>query len=144
MVAVLGIWSTVAYKFFAALNPESPTVQTLEMVSDFNPKDVKQPDTFSIQKVNRDPFLGTISALNKPVKKRGKANPINTKSLPQITYRGSIKKKNTKQQIFVVNIDNQQYLFEKGETQQEVKLMSGDDSKITVKVQGHRLTVKKQ
>ena len=75
LVLVLGVWGTVAYKIVAALNPELPEMpqQALRLSNNYR-MDTKR-DTFSIQRVNRDPFLGTLERPVTPKKRKSPKTP---------------------------------------------------------------------
>lgn len=135
LAAVLGIWGTIAFKIINGLSPDLS--QSSEPVLDvtFKPKTIKTIDTFSIQNVERDPFLGTLSASktnNKP-KATKNSNQIVTKHQPKITYAGLVKKQKTADKVFVVNINNQQYLLKQGQTADSVKLLRGSTKEITIR-----------
>lgn len=143
LTAVLGIWGTIAFKIVNGLSPDLP--QSSEPVLDisFKPKTIKAIDTFSIQNVERDPFLGTLSASktnNKP-KETKNSNQIVTKHQPKITYSGLVKKQTTADKVFVVNINNQQYLLKQGQTADSVKLLRGNTKEITIRYKNQTKTI---
>jgi len=137
IVAVLGIWGTIGYQIIAGLNPNE-----IEAVKDnidlaFNPKTTKSIDTFSIQTIDRDPFLGTLT--QKSIKTNRKTIK-DTISIP-ITYNGLIKRQNSSGQVFVVNINGIQHLLKKGQTINEVSLIRGTDKQIVVRYKNKQKTI---
>lgn len=127
---VVVVWGIVAFKIVSALNPDLPQTksQTMALNPDF--KIETTVDTFSLHKVNRDPFLGTVYV--RPAKKEViyKQPEITWK---QIDYQGYINKENKKQGIFIVTINKQQYLYKKGQTIDSVTLISGSAKHIKMR-----------
>ena len=80
LVLVIGIWGTIAYKILSAYSEDAPEIitPTIALNTDYKLEYVK--DTFSIQPLERDPFLGTVykpKAEPKPVvKTQRKVNKI--------------------------------------------------------------------
>lgn len=143
LFAVLGIWGTVAYKIANGISPDQPEVIMQNFDVAFNPKQRKTIDTFSIKSVVRDPFLGTISTDNKTPKQTKKVKVVvSDVKMPTITYGGLIQKTQSKAKIFVVNIDNRQYLLKQGQTIDNVKLISGNKTSIVVRSNGKNQTIK--
>jgi hypothetical protein len=133
LIAVIGIWGTIAYKVINGINPEMPETNIESQLTSFTPKPIQEKDTFSIEPVERDPFLGTlikkkavISSSNKPSKTKEEL------PLPQIVYRGIIKEQKSSNQIFAVDINGNQYLLKKGQEINGVKLINGNSKEITI------------
>lgn len=73
LVVVLGVWGMIGYRIWAGLNPEAPKMVQQDVNINFNPNTGTAIDTFSIQTIARDPFLGTLTTkkkLTNTVKKR--------------------------------------------------------------------------
>lgn len=146
LVAVLGIWGTIGYKIINGLNPKQPLRPTQNIDVSFNPeKHIKQ-DTFSITEVDRDPFLGTLSRVKAKTTAKSSLNQTQKKTnyQPVITYSGLVKKQNASDQVFVVNINNNQYLLKKGQIADSVKLLKGNSKTITVSYKKKSLTINRQ
>ncbi|MBV7269070.1 hypothetical protein [Winogradskyella luteola] len=142
LFAVLSIWGTVAYKILNGLNPEQPqtTMQDFDMA--FNPKEQTAIDTFSITTVKRDPFLGTLSTKAQTPKQTKNVKTVTSNVvMPIITYGGLIQKQNSKTKVFVVNINNKQFLLKQGETVNDVKLVSGNKKSIVIRFNGKNQTI---
>ncbi|WP_412560651.1 hypothetical protein [Winogradskyella sp. MIT101101] len=144
LAAVLGVWGTIAYKIVNGLSPEEPEIAEQNFDVAFNPKQQNALDTFSIKDVDRDPFLGTLSTRKQTSGKKVKSIKEQQKPLPQlnITYGGLIQNQNSKSKVFVVNINNQQYLLKPGQTVNNVKLISGDKQSIIIRYDGKNQTIK--
>lgn len=136
---MLGIWGVVGYKMISAIHPKLSETQLQQSIADFIPKTEIENDRFSIEPVSRDPFLGTI--INKIVpdfKNSQKAIPI---EWPLVTYLGMVKKKNSDTQIFVVNINDGQYLLKKGQTVNDVTLVKGNSKEVVVRFKNDQQTI---
>jgi len=138
LVLVIAVWGTIAYKIIVALNPEVPEVQPQAFVSNKNYKIETAIDTFSIATVNRDPFLGTYTVKKTPKSKaKPKVKPVQW--MP-ITYHGSIK--NGESQMFIVSINGKQQLLKKGQVKDEVKLLRGTATTVTMRYKNASKTFK--
>lgn len=143
LVAVLGIWGTIGYKIVNGLSPGEVQVTAQNFDVSFNPKQPKQAYTFSINAIEKDPFLGTLSSKKRVSISTTKSTSIKTDvAMPTITYGGLIQKQGSNSKVFVVNIDNRQYLLKRGQTVNDVKLLNGNNSYITIRFNGKNHTVK--
>jgi uncharacterized Zn ribbon protein len=135
LVAVLVIWSIIGYKIYSSLNPELPEVVLNDAEAVFNPKTGIEIDTFSIKTTDRDPFLGTLTKKsNKTASlKQNNTTKQEDSNWPQITYGGVIKRQNSNEQVFVVTINNTQYVLKKGQKVDNITLVKGDNASITVR-----------
>jgi len=126
---VLFIWGILSYKIIIGINPDVPEISEQNLNIEFNPKAHKSIDSFSIQNTTRDPFLGTL-AYNKKITK--KVSPNSTENQQEILYKGLVKRQNTSDQVFVISIENSQYLLKSGQTINNIKLVSGNAKSIKV------------
>lgn len=135
IAAVLGIWGTIGYKIINGLSPDNPVTIEQNYNVAFNPKISTQIDTFSIQNVEKDPFLGTLASNKKTGNITARELPKTKlpENNPKITYGGLIKKQNTSDQVFVVNINNKQHLLKKGQVVDSVTLLKGNTKTITIR-----------
>jgi hypothetical protein len=146
LVAVIGVWGVVGYKIIIGLSPEDITaVQQDNYEMTFIPKAKVEVDTFSIQILDRDPFLGTLIRKKNNISNNSNvlANKIALDSLPRISYNGMVKNQNASNQVFVINIDNNQYLLKKGQMAESVKLIVGNNQEIIVRVNNKNYTIKR-
>tara|TARA_Y100000815_G_C13203983_1_gene447868 strand:+ start:381 stop:839 length:459 start_codon:yes stop_codon:yes gene_type:complete len=130
LVLVLAVWGTVAYKIISALNPELPQIKQYDFATNTNYRIDTKIDTFSIETVNRDPFLGTVLVKEKKPKKTVKAKPIQW--LP-VEYQGIVNGTNGKNQIFIISINGNQKLLKKGQTQDSVTLVYGNSKLVKMR-----------
>jgi len=135
LVAVLGLWGTIGYKVISALDPEESEVVAENISVDFSPEKTKV-DAFSITQMERDPFLGKLTrntaktkkSQNKSAKKPDLENPW-----PQIQYQGMVKKQGATSEIFIITINQQQYLLKRNQELEDIKLLKGNSKEIQVR-----------
>ncbi len=145
LIAVLGVWSTIAYKFIRSLDPDTPEVILQNTNVLFKPKTNTKVDTFSIQKMERDPFLGTLASnktktIKSITKKPKPKNPVNA---PKVTYGGMVKKQKSSNPIFVLNINSKQYLLKQGQQADSVKLIRGNTKEVQIYYNNKTQTIKR-
>jgi len=147
LVIVLAIWGVAGYNIYSSVyGGTSTAIYTNDDSKElFKEKKIKLRSAFVIHKHERDPFLGTIKR-EKPNKK---AAPIRravkpTKSEVKVEYAGMVKTGNSKgESIFFVNINGTSNLMHIHDRISGIKLISGDESEITIVINGKRKTVKK-
>lgn len=146
LAAVLGLWGTIGYKVISTLNPDESEVLTENISVDFSPEKTKV-DTFSITQIKRDPFLGKLTRNTTETKKDKSRNTKKTdleNPWPQIQYQGMVKKQGASFQIFIVTINQQQYLLKKNQELNSIKLLKGDAKEIHVRFNKETKTFKVQ
>lgn len=140
LATVLIVWGVIALKINTGLQPIDDFKVVEPQNQSFRPVVLKV-DTFSIQKVDRDPFLGTLYRLPKKQKKPPRLPQ--PKTLKQITYSGIVQNKGHKSPVFVVQINNRQYILKKGQTVDSVKLVRGTVDAIVVRQQKQLQTIQR-
>ena len=138
---VFGIWGTIGYKILSVVNPDDSKQPIATLDISFQPKTIIQKDTFSIQLIHRDPFLGTLTSNTIHKKKKAKATKVQNAPEPIITYQGVIKKQNSLNQIFTLSINNQQYLLKKGQTIDDITLVKGNTKEVIIRLNGKLKTI---
>lgn len=132
------VWGTVGYQIIQGLNPSLPeTTTNLNLVST-NFRIQSKVDTFSIQKQNRDPFLGIV--YNKPSVKKEKIKLRSIQWMP-ITYKGLIRGANKKQDVYIIEFDSKQSLVKIGQTIDGVTLVRGTKNKIVLMYKGQTKSI---
>ena len=146
LVVVLGVWGTIGYKILNGVSPDLAEITQDNFDVSFNPKTNTEIDTFSIKNIERDPFLGRLSQNKKKEKSisRNKATDKVKENEAVITYNGLIKKQNNSERVFVININNNQYLLRKGQIADSVKLVRGNEKEITIRYRNKNKTIKRQ
>ncbi len=146
MVIVLAVWGTLGYKLINGMSSDIAKVNQENFDAKFSPKSNTEIDTFSIEAIERDPFLGTLSV----DRKKGKSVPSRKalNKIPEnealVTYGGLIKKQNSSERVFVININNSQYLLKKGQIADSVKLVKGNEKAITIRYRNKNRTIIRQ
>lgn len=139
LVAVLSVWGIFGYKIISTLSPVRPETHSQQLSVTFNPKPAIVNDTFSIEPVLRDPFLGTIK--NKKV-----SSVITTKRTvsiewPKVIYGGMVKKQNTNAHIFVLNINDTQHLLKKGQRVNDITVVRGNSKEVVIRYKNEPRTI---
>lgn len=143
LIAVIGIWGTIAKRFIGNSFSDEIEPNSIKNVVEFKPNYENKKDTFSIQQVKKDPFLGQLTTPKRKNKSKTKKYPKDSLRV-KISYSGMVKKQQSKDQVFVININQQQYLLKKGQKVKDVKLLFGNQNNIVVLNKGKRQTIKKQ
>jgi hypothetical protein len=145
LAAVLGIWGAIGYRIISGVSPTISEVKQDNFDMVFNPKSNTEVDTFSIQSLERDPFLETLSD-TKEAKKLSTKKPLEPviDYMPSVTYSGLVKKQSTSNQVFVVTINNNQFLLKKGQIADSVTLVKGNDKEIVIRYHKKNQIIKRQ
>jgi hypothetical protein len=98
-------------------------------------------DTFSISKVDRDPFLGTITKKKTNISTKAKRKPLVWRP---IDYLGVVNTSHKKARVFIVNINGKQYLLKRGQVKDSVTLLSGNDKSIVLSYKGEQKKVSRK
>lgn len=143
LVVVLGIWGVIGYKIWSGLNPEIPEVKQQDIAVSFNPKTNKVIDTFSVQTFSKDPFLGTLSLKQKNRSSIAKSSTKIKSSViwVPVLYHGAIAKQNSKEKVFVISVEGQQYVLKIGQEIKGVKLIRANSKEIIVSYKGVKQTI---
>lgn len=145
LAVVLCVWGTIGYKLINGISPDIAKVNEENFDFSFNPKTNTEIDTFSIKTVERDPFLGTLSRKKNNRNASTKSSKKVIKDNSQvITYGGLVKKQNSSDYVYIVNINKNQYLLKKGQTADSVKLIKGKEKEITIRYRNKNKTIKRQ
>lgn len=141
LTIALLIWGSIAYRFFNITSPQTHQTNTKDIVVSYKPKTYKLNDSFTITYPKRDPFLGTLP--NKKVKPSKKLTKPSKLKLPKynFVYKGLVKQQQTTKKIFVIEINNTQYLLKKGQSIEDVKLLEGNSKTIKLLVNGKQQIV---
>lgn len=146
IAAVLGVWGAIAYQIVSGVSPDDAPELVQNDTSKFNPKPIASKDTFSIQPVKRDPFLGTLSSKTSKKVSSVKSSEVVKRDIefPSVIYNARIKKPNTDTSLFILTINNQQYKLKKGQIADSLKLVNGNAETIVVRYKNLSKTIKRQ
>lgn len=141
LVLVLSIWGILGFRILRTVGPGTDPIGPIHDSAIFKIPIGKEKDTFSLLADYRDPFLGTL-----PLDLSAK-RPV-TKLLPKkvpvpvdIRYTGFVKENRSGSNIFFVHIDGEQRMLSRNESYKEVKLLSGNGDRITVRANGRNMTI---
>ncbi len=128
------IWGAIIFQVVGAFTDEDPVVtDTTEVM--VAPLETKERDTFTIGMIERDPFLGT---LYKPKKEKISNSIIKKAPLiwPSIKYKGVVSGQNSKNAIYLIEINGTDQLMKLRQTISEVTLVKGLSKSIRLKYKG--------
>lgn len=135
---VLLIWGILGYRLFSFLGGDETGKDTINNFQ-FKNVEYKEPDSVKIIVDYRDPFTGKLSDGSKNnkvpsnlVHKTEKRNALAEKqeNKPIIVYKGLVSDAKDKNIVFMFSIDNKTYLLEKGQVEDDIKVISGDTKQI--------------
>lgn len=135
---VIVIWSILIYKIYDAFRPNDKNIRT-STPETFTPTPLIEKDTFSLLPVDKDPFLGTLYV--KKDERASKPSMSNKKKedgivWPAIEYRGIVSDQEVRTSVFILQINGRQHLVKKGETIQDVQLVSGSNNAVQLRYKG--------
>jgi len=132
LTAVLIIWGLIGYQIFNQLSPKE---EHTEMVvhQKYQPKAIKKVVSYELKNNYRDPFLGKLPASTKAIaqKKPKKEKKKNTKKkkFPRVVYNGIVEGAS---QLFVITINGNQENYTINQTINDITLIDGNDTEITL------------
>lgn len=133
----MAIWSLLAYRLHIAIEPALVQTPPTHLVKDYDLGTSTAKKPLKLHKIDRDPFLGTSYLPKKKKKKIQKKKVVKKNDWPSIRYEGCIRnQEHPKLKIFVVTLNQQQYLMKIGQTFNGVMLTQGDETTIYVKYKG--------
>lgn len=137
LTIVIGIWGTIGYKIYDALNPREEPITTSNTMVSFAPKEAIEKDTFDISNEHYDPFLNKPYREKQLFSKVKKSNKSDKNIVfPSITYRGVISKKRSADNVYILEINGTQQLFKLRKQIEGVKLIRGNKKSVVVTFKG--------
>jgi len=138
---VLGIWGTIGYKIISGINPTQPSSDNSLVTPDFALEYTKEKDSFKIINLDRDPFLGTI-LVSKKTNKTVLGSKKKEVNFPEVVYKGILETNGSNNRIFILSINNKEYLLKKGQIADSVKLNYGNTKSVRVSYKNTSKTIK--
>ncbi len=135
-LTVLILWGILIFKFTGELSGDT-VADPKYQANTFEIPKTKKKEVYSLIPLEKDPFMGTISNSKKKSAPKKKKQP--TINWPQLQYRGMVKGENNS--AFILSINGQDQILNRGEQFGEIKLVRGDQKKITVRFKGQTKTV---
>ncbi len=138
LVGVVIIWGLLIYKFISAFSTTNDNTKNFAPPSSFIAPKSTPRDTFSLTRMDRDPFLGTIGTKSKPFSKpRTDLNKNPTEDLwPSIEYQGIVSDRNSSMKVYLISINGVQYPLKEGDAIDEIKIVLGTTNDVVLKFQG--------
>ncbi len=130
---VFVIWGIIIFKFVGALGDGERVAAQEEFQYSFNPMMETVVDSFDVQVHERDPFLGRLIRKTPPkttIKK--KPPPPPPVMWPDVVYKGMVSGSSGQNAIFLVWINGRSHLLSKGDVANEVKIVSGNATTLSV------------
>lgn len=137
MPVVIVVWGLLIYKIVDAFSSENIDIAKTKKAH-FNPPKGIQKDTFSLVPIEADPFLGTVYSKFKPTSQNVNSayKPKGEKQWPNIGYFGIVADKKSTSSVYIVSINDQQFLLKKGDTLQNLKIIKGSQENIFIRFEG--------
>ena len=133
---VVFVWGAIIYQVIDAFSEEEPVYFSEVKV---NTKEIKtvEREKFELAEITRDPFLGKAYVKKKIVQTAPKTNKKREEiQWPQIQYKGKITGSGTQTAVFLINIAGQEHVVSKRETVNEITVLRGNDTTITLRYKG--------
>ena len=131
---VILIWGAIIYKVVAAFEDDALVLPEIP----FEPTIVSEgpvKDTFSLLKVDKDPFLG--HSYKKPVIRKSIGENIKKEIVwPDIQYLGIITGEGTAATVYILQLNGKQLLLESNGTVEGLSLLRGWPDRIKLKYRG--------
>lgn len=142
MGLVLTIWGVIGFRVASTINPSEKDSRPRRIDVAFNPNIHTEIDTFSIQSLDRDPFLGTLykEKPNPNIKQTKPKEPI---AWPTVVYHGMISKQESKVKICVLSIDGKQNIVKLNQTSGGIKLLRANNEEALIEYKNQRKTIPK-
>lgn len=145
LTLVLGLWGTVIYKYVSQYFTKKDSFINNQNEVSINSSKIKEKDTFSLNPLNRDPFLNkSYYSENKPVvyKKTISTPKTNVKPIinnipkapfPNINYLGYIKSKEKKYELALLKINGKFQRLKINQELDNLKLLSITKDSVRIK-----------
>lgn len=133
---MLVIWGIIIFRTVAAFSDDPVLINKIEFSTKKEMSLVKK-DTFSLLPLESDPFLGDSYTI--PKKKKNQASVSHKKEdWPEIKYLGRVSDSDKPAAIHILEISGNQVLLKRGETAEDVKIMSGKHDRVLLNYKGMR------
>lgn len=134
---VIIIWGVLIYKIYDAFRPSAKNIRS-STPEVYTPQQIIEKDTFSLLPLDADPFLGILYVKKAEVssKKIPPTKKVEEILWPEITYLGIVSDKEASTSVFIIQINGRQFLVKKGETIQDIQLVSGSDKTVQLRYKG--------
>lgn len=143
LAGVLAIWGVLGFRIIGALHPKVPQTSNQERSVLFSPKAINNVDSFSVQRMERDPFLGTLTTIHKKNNPQKAISTVKKTEWPAIVYNGIISKQGGSEKICIISINGIQSMMKIGQTLNGIRLLKAGPTEIQVSYKGIKKTISK-
>lgn len=130
---VILIWGFIIYKVVDVFRPDAQVLASGDTIK-VKPIQLKEKDTFSLLPIERDPFLGTLLRSKKVNNFNSTKTKKKKQEWPKVDYLGVVSDEKAQSAVYVLQVDGQQLLFKRGETQKELTLIRGNPQEVKLKL----------
>ncbi len=136
LVAV--VWGAIIVQVVGAFSDEDPVLANTNIDMTIAPVKTKERDAFTLEAIERDPFLGTLYQPPKKVRKKVSKPKVKKPALvwPSIVYKGVVSGANSAQAIYLVEINGNDELMRLKQTIAEVTLLKGYSGSVRLRYKG--------
>ncbi|MFI1772549.1 hypothetical protein [Thalassobellus citreus] len=143
LVAVFAVWGIIGFKMVSALDSDTSKIELQDTKVLFTPKEDIGIESFTIEPLERDPFLGTMRMKKEKHMTSKESKPKQQVVWMPIIYHGTVSKQGSKDKICVLSINGHQQILKVGQEVNAVKLIKATNSEIIVRYKGKRKTIVK-
>lgn len=137
LTIVIGIWGTIGYKIYDAVNSSEEPITTSSTIVSFTPKENIEKDTFHINNDHYDPFLKKPYQKKQASSKTRKSiKPDKSIVFPTIVYRGAISKTKSTDNIYILEVNGRQQLFRVRKQIEDITLLKGTKKSVKISYKG--------
>lgn len=135
---VLIIWGVLVYKFFDSLGGNNNSHLNENIITSAKSGKVhNEIEDIKLQELKSDPFLNINYKKNGGDRKESIPSIRKEKvEWPKIRYLGSIKGQDNKRSIYIITVNGQQILLERGDNHQGIKFIKSAENKLWLAYKG--------
>jgi len=135
--AVILIWGIVIYKIVDTFSDEPESVKTSLKFVKTQFAEVQR-DTFSLMPITKDPFLGIRYTKTQNITKQKIFRNKSEIEWPEVAYLGLVSGTEKREKIYIIQINEEQYLLETGDIVGDIKLISGNSRSVKLSYKGQK------
>ena len=141
--AVLLIWGIIGVQIYNRINPSESEIEVVTGSSSFERKTTTENVTYQLKPIYRDPFFGKFPVKKKKKKKKPKTvKKEPQKPFPNIIYNGLIK--GATENTYILTINRKQHIVKKGEIVDNISILKGTSSEVTIGFEKQQKIFEKQ
>lgn len=142
IIGVVLIWGVLAFKFIRPFFMDKPEVITAESLPIKTTPVTRKKDTFNLETVNRDPFLGKVffkkQGVKKALTKKKKRKPTKKTPWPKIAYLGFVKSSTSTNKLGLVRVNKKLHRVRKNVSIENIQVFLVDKDSIGLKMNNEK------